>query len=256
MDAHVEVPKDPKTPDEIDIWLTDRADTGAKKAVQWHALSEYSQDQYKNAAVRVKYLLRELGANLAEHPRPRDAGEEYVMVPRPGRSMKAKVKAAHHWYWTHKQTWRCRKCLREKQSLDSKQDFAPCGDVTGTIRQLGLNSHSHSLSVALVDNGPEMLFWCRRCGGMAETYAKWLAQPKCRQPTCQTKRTLTKLGQMMHPARNAVISDVWDLTGGVGAQHVGQDSKSWAVASCEQELAPADAGSSMEMAAHQQLQPV
>ena len=234
VQAHVAVKEQPDTEEEIDIWLNDRADTRAKETIAWHGLMESAQEDYKTAAGRVKAALREIGANLAEHPRPRDRGIEYIRQKK-GRKLVVKTRQPHQWYMTGRQTWRCRQCWREKKVRESPQDYAECGNVVGTMAKLGLNAHAHSLTAAVVDCGPDLIMWCRRCGGIAEVYAKWLAQPTCRKPTAATGRVLRKIGESFHPSRNAVLSDLWDLTGGHGTQHAGEGAKAWDVAGKQQE---------------------
>ena len=234
VQAHIEVPEHPCTEEEVDVWLNDKADSKAKEALKWHYMPDSTQELFKKGAERAQAFLKEVSANLAEHPRPKDAHVEYARLPGGGRKLKAKVRQPHQWFWTSRSTWRCHKCWREKLHASSAQDYEPCGDVRGTMAKLALNGHSHALTAALIAEGPAMLIFCRRCGGMAETKARWLAESRCRKPTAQTRRTLRRLEAGFHPSRCEAIGSLWDLTGGVGTQHC---HEGWQAALSEGELA-------------------
>ena len=242
VDAHVEVASEPRTEEEIDTWLNDKADTKAKDAILLHGLGECAEQDYKTAATRAQDLLAEAAHNLAEHPPPKEQGIEYHRVPKQGGRLVAKVRHPHQWYRTQRQTWRCRKCWREKRLADSQQDFEPCGDVAGTIKQLGICAPFHRLSAAVIDGGPEMIIWCRSCGGYAETKACKLAGPQCKA-TSWTQRSLRALAQGFHPSRSAIISDIWDLTDAKGTQHPGEQAAVWAEPSQSGHHDGADTGS-------------
>ena len=81
VDAHVDVPENPATNEEMDIWLNDKADDRAKKSIGWHGIAECTEGDYKTAANRAKATLLEVASNLAEHPPPREQGIEYHRAP-------------------------------------------------------------------------------------------------------------------------------------------------------------------------------
>ena len=225
--AHVDVPENPVTDEEKDIWLNDKADNRAKESLKWHGLAECTESDYKVAATRAKHFLTEAACNMAEHPPPREQGIEYHKEPKQGHQLVAKVRHPHQWYWTHRGTWRCRQCWREKWQTESQQNFEPCGSVGGTMRQLGICAPFHQLTAAVVDGGPEMVIFCRACGGFAENRASKLAGPTCKA-TSWTRRSLRRLEQGFHPTRNAALSDYWDLSQAKGTQHLGEDAAAWA----------------------------
>ena len=39
------------------------------------------------------------------------------------------------------------------------------------MKQLGICAPFHQLTAAVVDGGPEMVIWCRACGGIVENRA-------------------------------------------------------------------------------------
>ena len=84
--------------------------------------------------------------------------------------------------------------------------------LAGSMMKLGLNVGNHALSGALIDNGPACLLFCRKCGGVAEYYAKKL-KDKCEAATENCKRNIGKIARGKHPSREAFLSDVWDITG-------------------------------------------
>ena len=216
--AHTTVKEAPATTQEIDEWLNDYADRKAKDSLEWHGIHETMEEEYKTAAARARALLHEMGANLAAHPKPSENNIEYRKPPGMGRQLKAKVQQPHQWYYTVRETWKCKQCWREKKTWDSEQNYKPCGNVTATMRRLGQMADCHSLTAALINGGPEVLIWCRVCGGSAECYAKMLAKDKCKA-TPWTKRMLCKMAGGLHPQRHATLSGHWALTGGHGTQH-------------------------------------
>ena len=80
--------------------------------------------------------------------------------------------------------------------------------------------------------GPEVLLWCRKCGGYAESRAVKLAQPRC-QPTSWGKCALTKIATGFHPQRDVVLCDQWDLTQAKSSQSRGEDTQGWQEEPCQ-----------------------
>ena len=164
---------------------------------------------------------------MAEHPPPREQAIEYHREPKAAAKLTAKVRHPHQWYLTHRGSWRCRQCWREKWQDESQQNFEPCGSVDGTMKQLGICAPFHKLTAAVVDGGPELIIWCRVCGGFAENRACKLAGPTCKA-TSWTRRSLRRLELGFHPTRNAALRDLWDLSQAKGTQHYGEDAQAWA----------------------------
>ena len=94
------------------------------------------------------------------------------------------------------------------------------------MKQLGICAPYHKLTAAVVDGGPEMIIWCRVCGGFAENRACKLAGPVCKA-TSWTRRSLRRLELGFHPTRNAALSDYWDLSLAKGTQHMGEQASAW-----------------------------
>ena len=67
------------------------------------------------------------------------------------------------------------------------------------------------MMAALIDEGPAIIIFCARCGGMAEHHARLLASPQCGAAKPQQQRNLARIEQRRHPARNAVLIELWRL---------------------------------------------
>ena len=171
----------------------------------------------KKQASRAFGWLRDSGEMLARYPRPKDEHYTFERCHR-AKQLQAKVRYAHNWIWTAQGSWKCGTCLRRKWRLEAPVDFQPCGHVAGSMLRMALNHGQHALSAALIDEGPNCIIFCRKCGAVAEYYAKKLAASTCRPATENCRRNLSKIEAGRHPSRDAFLADLWDITG-EGTQH-------------------------------------
>ena len=210
--AHVAVPDKPITKEDLQIVLNDKADAKCKEANTWHQVPENEEEDWKRKACRALSFLKDAAETLARFPRPKDEAVEYQRAKK-GRKLKVRSRGRHEWYWTEQGNWRCKHCWRRKWSEQAEVDYQPCGMITTSLTNLGVNARHHALSAATIDNGPACLIFCGKCGGVAEYYAKKLAQAKCTAPTANCRRNLEKIAAGRHPSRQAALSDTWDLSG-------------------------------------------
>ena len=78
-------------------------------------------------------------------------------------------------------------------------DWEECKGLTDSFLAMGQCSWQRALARVQVNSGSRQLFYCQRCGGIAEYYAKFLAVPECRPATAQQQRNLRRIAMGMHP---------------------------------------------------------
>ena len=108
--------------------------------------------------------------------------------------------------------WRCTLCLRGTPSLQAKLFASPCGAVAPSITRLGQWATHHSLHAAVVDNGPEVVLVCMKCGAYCSSLPRNLAGP-CGEPKATKERTLRRMerGQHPDPVSRSRVGPTWPV---------------------------------------------
>ena len=217
--AHQEVPANPSSLEELEVVINDMADQKAKEANSWHRVGEQVASDWAAAIGRAVRYLTQLGERLAAFPKPSTETISFVKKPKV-REWEPRVRYQHNWKWMHGNVWRCADCLRHKSSEQAAANFVSCVGFVGTMAEVKAHKDAHQLSVAQIDDGTRVVFFCRKCGAYSEARGRLLAGAICTPAKPQQQRNLRRLERGLHPDPHddGMVSEVWDLRG-QGTQH-------------------------------------
>ena len=209
--AHVEVPCDPKTEEEMEVFLNDKADTWAKKGRDCQTVPKAEASKYLLLAKKVQGVLWEAARRLAAFPRPAEE-EKLARAERPQRGQSDGLEEAvpHEWWWTDRH-WRCKQCLRIKKAEDSSADRLSCGPVAKSLQEMGVMAATHVLMASGVRDGHRVLIFCGICGAYAERQARKLCHECKRVPSGRGGPNLKRISRGLHPVEEVELEEPWAL---------------------------------------------